>query len=374
MACETIGDNCPRPGDTDNILLRKILLALTSGAGVAGGNGIVETPGGVVNFAQGGPYTPGAIPFATSPTTMGFDPPNLFWDDINNRLGLGINVPDGPLHLAASLANASTLIIEDTSNTAVGPGIRLRHARGTLAARLDVNNGDLIGLIAGRAYSGGGFITGAEIDFMVDGTFVSGQRPPSRIDFYTNVAGGAQLVRLAILSTGIISISGDLVPSVDNTYNIGSALLQVKTVFTPQIQFPATQVLSADPNNLDDYEEGNWTPADGSGAGLALTVVAADNAHTKIGRKVTVVFKVIYPVTADANPAAIIGMAFAYGASGAGAGGFVTFSNAAAVVFTIQGSGIGNAGFFFRKFPGGAFVTNVELSGATISGVLTYFV
>ena len=32
-----------------------------------------------------------------------------------------------------------------------------------------------------------------------------------------------------------------------------------------KIAFPATQVAAADPNTLDDYEEGTWAPGDASG-------------------------------------------------------------------------------------------------------------
>ena len=35
-----------------------------------------------------------------------------------------------------------------------------------------------------------------------------------------------------------------------------------------QLQFPATQNPSADPNNLDDYEENTWTPGRPLAAGL----------------------------------------------------------------------------------------------------------
>lgn len=54
-----------------------------------------------------------------------------------------------------------------------------------------------------------------------------------------------------------------------------------------QIQFPSTQVPSTDPNALDDYEEGTWTPSQGAG----LTVVgtfSSSGTYTKIGRQVTV--------------------------------------------------------------------------------------
>jgi hypothetical protein len=49
------------------------------------------------------------------------------------------------------------------------------------------------------------------------------------------------------------------------------------------ITFPATQSASSDANTLDDYEEGTWTPTQGSG----LTVVGAfssSGVYTKIGK------------------------------------------------------------------------------------------
>ena len=54
---------------------------------------------------------------------------------------------------------------------------------------------------------------------------------------------------------------------------------------------------------FDDYEEGTWTPADASGAGLAITVNQAN--YTKVGNVVTAQFYIIYPATANVNGAAI---------------------------------------------------------------------
>jgi hypothetical protein len=65
-----------------------------------------------------------------------------------------------------------------------------------------------------------GIITSAKI---VDGTIVNGD---------INASAGVVFTKLA--STGTLTV--------DN------------------IQFPATQVASANANNLDDYEEGSWTP------------------------------------------------------------------------------------------------------------------
>jgi hypothetical protein len=60
---------------------------------------------------------------------------------------------------------------------------------------------------------------------------------------------------------------------------------------------------------LADYEEGAWTPTDGSGAGLTITVQNAR--YTKIGRMVYVIAYIIYPATADATGAALSGLPFA---------------------------------------------------------------
>lgn len=60
------------------------------------------------------------------------------------------------------------------------------------------------------------------------------------------------------------------------------------TLTNGQISFPATQVPSADPNTLDDYEEGTWTPVLTFTTPGNLSVVYASQAgfYTKIGREV----------------------------------------------------------------------------------------
>ena len=56
-----------------------------------------------------------------------------------------------------------------------------------------------------------------------------------------------------------------------------------------QIKFPATQVASADPNTLDDYEEGTWTMGVSfGGASTGVTYALNLGTYTKIGRQVTV--------------------------------------------------------------------------------------
>jgi hypothetical protein len=59
---------------------------------------------------------------------------------------------------------------------------------------------------------------------------------------------------------------------------------------------------------LADYEEGTWTPVDGSGAGLSFTVSYAR--YTLIGRLVHYEFAVTYPVTVNGANATISGLPF----------------------------------------------------------------
>jgi hypothetical protein len=62
-------------------------------------------------------------------------------------------------------------------------------------------------------------------------------------------------------------------------------------VFAGQLQFPVTQVSSSDPNVLDDYEEGTWTPIlGGSGGQSGQTYAIQGGQYVKVGRLVTVSF------------------------------------------------------------------------------------
>jgi hypothetical protein len=80
-----------------------------------------------------------------------------------------------------------------------------------------------------------------------------------------------------------------------------------------RIKFPATQNASTDPNTLDDYEEGTWTPTL-STTGTAPTVAYTNRsgAYTKIGNMVIVSCSVRCTVSSIGSGLAIItGLPFA---------------------------------------------------------------
>lgn len=134
-----------------------------------------------------------------------------------------------------------------------------------------------------------------------------------------------------------------------------------------QIKFPATQVPSADANTLDDYEEGTWTPGDGSGAGLTFTNV--EGQYVKNGQLVTAWGNVTFPSTANGSNADLSGLPFAPASSTNNVfGGFVTFSNHA-VHFR---PAVGGTHVIFYLATAATRLTNANFTGETITFTVIY--
>lgn len=86
----------------------------------------------------------------------------------------------------------------------------------------------------------------------------------------------------------ISALGGNIWVGITPTNGIGS--LQIKD----GIAFPGTQIPVINPNTLDDYEEGTWTPVLGGYATQGSFVPGANTSgsYIKIGRQVTVWFYV----------------------------------------------------------------------------------
>jgi hypothetical protein len=82
-----------------------------------------------------------------------------------------------------------------------------------------------------------------------------------------------------------------------------------------KVQFPATQTPSADPNALDDYEEGTWTPAITfeTAGNLSVAYTAQVGHYVKIGRRIFFDFHITtstFTHTTASGAARITGLPF----------------------------------------------------------------
>jgi hypothetical protein len=89
--------------------------------------------------------------------------------------------------------------------------------------------------------------------------------------------------------------------------DIGSTGYRFKTGHFTGINFPATQVASADSNTLDDYEEGTFTPAFAAGT---FTYGVRTGFYTKVGRLVTVNFFVMWSAKSGSGTLSVNGFPF----------------------------------------------------------------
>lgn len=156
-----------------------------------------------------------------------------------------------------------------------------------------------------------------------------------------DIATGGLTVSAALVATGVIrcgdgadhgfgdgstrfsgSAASQYIQAIINSANVCTfspasvapiGLLDLSNASSGQIKFPATQNASSNANTLDDYEEGTWTPADVSGAGLSLTVASAT--YTKVGREVFIKAYLTFPATANGAQAQIGGLPFTVGSN-----------------------------------------------------------
>lgn len=114
------------------------------------------------------------------------------------------------------------------------------------------------------------------------------------------------------------------------------------------ITFPATQSASTDANTLDDYEEGTWTPTQGSGITLVGSF-SSSGTYTKIGNIVTLRGRLSGSTSLAITAASVLCGGLPFTPSGDPyAMGSMTNSavNTSATVFVVSASRIDTAGTF----------------------------
>ena len=118
-----------------------------------------------------------------------------------------------------------------------------------------------------------------------------------------------------------------------------------------RIQFPATQVPSADPNTLDDYEEGTWTPTVTAATG-SITSYTASGVYTKVGRVVTATARVEIITVGTATDSMIVTLPF----------------TAASETFVGSGREFVNTGRMICAYSAGATASVIRYDNVSIFG------
>lgn len=118
---------------------------------------------------------------------------------------------------------------------------------------------------------------------------------------------------------------------------------------------------------LNWYEEGTWTPTDGSGAGLTFS--SASGWYVRKGREVTLVFSVTYPVTVNANAAKLGGVPFSSSTGNLASGGYITYTSYVGTISLLSATTTMN---FYNG--NSTQLTNANLSAKDIRGVIVYMV
>ena len=132
---------------------------------------------------------------------------DLYWDNTNNRLGVGLTSPQSPLHVVTSTDLSDALILEFAGTYQGGPYQTFQYNEGGAAPS---ESGDLIGGIRARAAYAAGTYAGysTAIEFRNDAA-ISSTSAPGRIEFYTTSAASVTPVeRLRINSSGNAIFTG----------------------------------------------------------------------------------------------------------------------------------------------------------------------
>jgi hypothetical protein len=186
--------------------------------------------------------------------------------------------------------NSSCIGVVSGRNDIYGPRIDLVKSRGSTASPVIVNNNDQLGVIWFGGYTTS-YQNSATIEAYADGTYAV-NNVPGRLVFSTTPSGSAS-------PTEAMRINNQrelLIGTITRTSNGG--VLQVSNGIT----FPATQSACTDPNTLDDYEEGTWTPTQGTGV-TAVGAFSSTGSYVKIGKQVSFAGYITAVTSVAFNPA-----------------------------------------------------------------------
>jgi len=168
---------------------------------------------------------------------------------------------------------------------------------------------------------------------------------------------------------GVNTASGLGTGQVNLTSNIGSQLTVVGTAnLQGGINFAngGSTPPGTTGQTMTNYEEGTWTPSDGSGAGLTFT---GNFTFTRIGRLVIVSMDITFPATASGAAIQINGLPFSTFITGTSGWAMAHTTSNLSATWTYGGS----SSLVVRTLADVA-VTNSQMSGKSTTGCFIYFI
>lgn len=197
---------------------------------------------------------------------------------------------------------------------------------------------------------------------------VRGYNGETNQTFIDQVTGGA-CYGLTVIAPDLNYIANPLTGTYRaSAQSTGSASIDTIGILQSQwLSFPATAVTTTDPNTLDDYEEGIWTPTQ-----AGITFASASGFYTKVGNLVTLTFIATWPTTSDTTAIKFTSLPFNSGAKSENNGLAIGYNDSSINV----GGVISTNELYIRKVGVGdsSQPTNAQFSGKTLSGSITFTV
>jgi len=156
----------------------------------------------------------------------------------------------------------------------------------------------------------------------------------------------------------------------------GQATIPTINLTGGQIRFPSTKVPSSDPNTLDDYEEGTWTPSFRAESSFSsITYNTRIGRYVKIGKLVVATCRVgIEDKTGGSSSIAVSGFPFTFWDAEnfqAGAVEHYNFGSWPSNIFSIGALSIGGTDYMNLLWNGSGTRTNVQVSSLVGGSGLT---
>jgi hypothetical protein len=242
-----------------------------------------------ISTIQASALTSGSIAFTNSSGYLAQNNASLFWDQTNNRIGIGTNTPLRPLSVAASTASGDSGAFIDGYG-ANATALTLRRANGTLGSPTAVTSGQVMAEFDTIGYGTSQFAANqtGSIAFIAAETFTNTANG-THIAFYTAPIGSiTEAERLRIHASGRILIG--------TTTDDGATQLQVtgRIAATDAIR-PGGSTDATEGNirfnlvNLELFQQNEWRKLHTTNRSITTGLQSTtSNAHSNITELVSV--------------------------------------------------------------------------------------